>query len=73
MLLGCGLRRSEAVNLRFEQLQLRESYWVIIDMVGKGGRLQTVQAPDEDTFSFLGIQAESLEIADSSVIGRERQ
>jgi integrase len=25
--LGCGLRRSEAVNLRFDQLQLRESHW----------------------------------------------
>jgi site-specific recombinase XerD len=38
LLLGCGLRRSEAVNLRFDQLQLRESHWVIVDMVGKGAR-----------------------------------
>jgi integrase len=45
LLLGCGLRRSEAVNLRFEQLQLRESRWVIVDMVGKGGRLRTVPVP----------------------------
>jgi integrase len=37
LLIGCGLRRSEAVNLRFDQLQLRESHWVIVDMVGKGG------------------------------------
>jgi integrase len=44
-LLGCGLRRSEAVNLRFDQLQLRESHWVIVDMVGKGGRLRTVPVP----------------------------
>jgi integrase len=45
LLLGCGLRRSEAVNLRFDQLQLRESHWVIVDIVGKGGRLRTVPVP----------------------------
>ena len=45
LLLGCGLRRSEAVNLRIDQLQLRESHWVIVDMVGKGGRLRTVPVP----------------------------
>jgi len=45
LLLGCGLRRSEAVDLRFDQLQLRESHWVIVDMVGKGGRLRTVPVP----------------------------
>ena len=45
LLLGCGLRRSEAVSLRFDQLQLRENHWVIVDMVGKGGRLRTVPVP----------------------------
>jgi integrase len=45
LLLGCGLRRSEAANLRVDQLQLRESHWVIVDMVGKGGRLRTVPLP----------------------------
>jgi integrase len=45
LLLGCGLRRSEAVNLRLDQMQLRESHWVIVDMVGKGGRLRTVPVP----------------------------
>lgn len=45
LLLGCGLRRSEAVNLRVDQLQLRESHWVIVDMVGKGGRVRTVPVP----------------------------
>ena len=33
------------MNLRFDQLQLRESHWVIVDMVGKGGRLRTVPVP----------------------------
>jgi len=45
LLLGCGLRRSETVNLRLDQLQLRESHWVIVDMVGTGGRLRTVPVP----------------------------
>jgi integrase len=44
LLLGCRLRRSEAANLRIGQLQLRESHWVIVDMVGKGGRLRTVSS-----------------------------
>ena len=46
LLLGCGLRRSEAVDLRVDQLQFRESHWVIVDMVGKGGRLRTVPVPE---------------------------
>ena len=45
MLLGCGLRRSEVVGLRLDQVQLRESHWVIVDLVGKGGRLRTVPVP----------------------------
>jgi integrase len=45
LLLGCGLRRSEVVGLRLDQLQSRESHWVIVDLVGKGGRLRTVPVP----------------------------
>jgi integrase len=45
LLLGCGLRRSETVKLRLDHLQLRESHWVIVDMVGKGGRLRTIPVP----------------------------
>lgn len=45
-LLGCGLRRSEAVALRLDQIQLREGHWVIADLFGKGGRLRTVPVPD---------------------------
>ena len=46
LLLGCGLRRSEVVGLRQDQLQLRESHWVIVDLVGKGGRIRTVPVPN---------------------------
>ncbi len=45
LLLGCGLRRSETVNLRVDQLQSRQNHWVIVDMLGKGGRLRTVPVP----------------------------
>jgi integrase len=46
LLLGCGLRRSEAVALRLGQIQQREGHWVIADLFGKGGRLRTVPVPD---------------------------
>lgn len=36
LLLGCGLRRSEAVALRLDHIQLREGHWVIADLFGKG-------------------------------------
>jgi len=45
LLLGCGLRRSEVVGLKLDQLQRREGHWVIVDLVGKGGRLRTVPVP----------------------------
>jgi integrase len=45
LLLGCGLRRSEAVSLRLDQIQLREGHWVVADLYGKGGRLRTAPVP----------------------------
>jgi len=45
LLLGCGLRRSEVVSLRLDQLQAREGHWVIVDLLGKGGRVRTVPVP----------------------------
>ena len=46
LLLGYKLRRSEVAGLRLDQLQLRESHWVIVDLVGKGGRIRTVPVPN---------------------------
>ena len=46
LLLGCGLRRSEAVALRLEQIQRTQGHWVIADLFGKGGRLRTAPVPD---------------------------
>ncbi|GHF60285.1 tyrosine-type recombinase/integrase [Deinococcus metalli] len=45
VLLGCGLRRSELVNLTFDHLQQREGRWVVLDLTGKHGRTRTVPMP----------------------------
>src|ERR1700693_2081349 len=45
LLLGCGLRRSEVVGLKLDQLQTREGRCVIVDLIGKGRRLRTVPVP----------------------------
>jgi len=45
VLLGCGLRRAEAVTIRMEDLQLREEHWVIADLIGKGRHIRTVPMP----------------------------
>ena len=45
VLIGCGLRRSEAVALDFHHLQQREGRCVIVDLVGKHGRIRSVPVP----------------------------
>lgn len=45
VLLGCGLRRSEAVGLTFAHIQQREQRWVIVDLLGKHGRVRSVPMP----------------------------
>jgi len=42
VMLGCGLRREEVVNLQVEHLQQREGRWVILDLTGKHNRTRTV-------------------------------
>ena len=46
LLLGCGLRRGEALGLALESIQQREEHWVIADLVGKGGHIRTVPMPE---------------------------
>ena len=46
VLLACGLRRHEAVNLDFGHIQQREEHWAIVDLMGKGGHVRTVPVPD---------------------------
>jgi integrase len=45
LLVGCALRRRELATLNIEDIQLREGRWVIIDLLGKGGRIRTVAIP----------------------------
>lgn len=45
LLIGCGLRRNELIELAFEQVQQREGRWVIVNLVGKGRRVRTVPIP----------------------------
>lgn len=46
MLLGCGLRRSEAVRVRWEQYRELEGRMVLVDVFGKGGKVDTLPVPD---------------------------
>jgi site-specific recombinase XerD len=45
LLLSCGLRRHELVQLDIASLQQREDHWVIIDLEGKAGHMRTVPIP----------------------------
>lgn len=45
ILFGCGLRRSELVGLRFDDIQMRQGHWAVVDLIGKGGHIRTVPIP----------------------------
>ncbi|MCD9184870.1 MAG: tyrosine-type recombinase/integrase [Pyrinomonadaceae bacterium] len=45
VLIGCGLRRTEAAILSFSHIQQREGRWAIIDIVGKRDKMRTVPMP----------------------------
>jgi site-specific recombinase XerD len=45
VLIGCGLRRSEAASLTVRHIQQRDNRWCIVDLVGKHGRIRTVPMP----------------------------
>ena len=45
VLLGCGLRRTEAAGLTWEHIQQREGRWIIVDLVGKRGKVRSVPMP----------------------------
>jgi len=46
LLLGCGLRRREAVMVTWEQYQIREGRAVLVDIYGKGGKIRSVPVPE---------------------------
>jgi site-specific recombinase XerD len=45
VLLACGLRRHEAVELSFSHIQQREDHWAIVDLKGKAGHIRTIPVP----------------------------
>ena len=45
VLLACGVRRHEAVDLDFGHIQQREEHWAIVDLKGKAGHTRTVPMP----------------------------
>jgi integrase/recombinase XerD len=45
VLLGCGLRRQELAALSFGHIQQRDGRWVIVDLVGKRGKVRSVPMP----------------------------
>jgi integrase/recombinase XerD len=46
ILIGCGLRRSEAANLTFEHVQQRDGRWVLVDLIGKRDKVRSVPMPN---------------------------
>jgi site-specific recombinase XerD len=42
ILLGAGLRRTEAADLTMEHIQQRDGRWVIVDLIGKHNRTRSV-------------------------------
>jgi len=45
LLIGAGLRRSELAGLDVGQIQRREDRWLILDLIGKHGRMRSVPIP----------------------------
>lgn len=72
VLIGCGLRRSEAANLTFDHVQQREGRWVIVDLVGKGNRVRTVPMPNW-TKAAVDIWAEAAGISEGRIFRRFRK
>lgn len=46
VLIGCGLRRSEAASLAFEHVQQRDGRWVLVDLIGKRDKVRSVPMPN---------------------------
>ena len=63
LLIGCGLRRSEAANARLDQWRdLRQGRYAVCDIAGKHGRVRTVVCPEWA----------ASELTDGSLTGTER-
>ena len=43
ILVACGLRRHQAVELNVSGLQQREDRWAIVDLIGKASHVRTIR------------------------------
>ena len=46
LLVGCGLRRTEAATITWDRYQERENRMVLVDLIGKGNRIRSVVVPE---------------------------
>lgn len=46
VLIGCGLRRSEASGLTFDHVQQRDGRWVLVELIGKRDKIRSVPMPN---------------------------
>jgi site-specific recombinase XerD len=46
VLIGCGLRRSEAASLTFGHVQQRDGRWVLVDLIGKRDKVRSIPMPN---------------------------
>lgn len=46
VLIGCGLRRSEAAGLTYDHVQQRDGRWVLVDLIGKRDKIRSVPMPN---------------------------
>jgi site-specific recombinase XerC len=46
VLIGCGLRRSEAASLTSEHVQQRDERWVLVDLIGKRDKIRSAPMPN---------------------------
>jgi integrase/recombinase XerD len=46
VLIGCGLRRSEAAGLTIGHVQQRDGRWVLVDLIGKRDKIRSVPMPN---------------------------
>ncbi len=46
ILVACGLRRHEAVELSVSDLQQREDHWAIVELISKASHIRTIPVPD---------------------------
>ena len=69
VLLACGLRRHEAVDLNFGPIQQREDHWAIVDLKGKAGHIRTIPMPTwVKMFSTSGFRQRTLHRANCFVV-----